>query len=216
MRLSWRLRRQLRIKSEILQEMKRMKEKWENRVKVIEDRLTEIEEYIREQREEKERGLEELESLKASVDELSEVRSRGSWLSSRGSSRLSLDKWSDSLSDKDIGKIKRMLMDRDKEERRNNIVIKGANIEGRVTKEWVEELIKGKLGIEIRIVRCKLSGKMIVATVEGEEAKKSVMLQKSKLKGGNIFIENDLLWEERKVQEKMNRGARGKEKKARI
>jgi len=36
------------------------------------------------------------------------------------------------------------------------------------------------------------------------------MRNKFKLKGGRIFIENDLSFEERKVQEKMNKWAKGK------
>lgn len=43
--------------------------------------------------------------------------------------------------------------------------------------------------------------------------RKKIMSNKNKLKGERIFIENDLSWEERKIQEKMNRWAREKREK---
>lgn len=53
--------------------------------------------------------------------------------------------------------------------------------------------------------------------LEGEEEKRRVM-GKFKLKGGYVFLEHDLSWEERKVQERMNKWAKtekekGKERK---
>jgi len=50
------------------------------------------------------------------------------------------------------------------------------------------------------------SGPVIVARIEGEEGKKEIM--RNKYKGERIFIENDLTYEERKIQEKMGRWAR--------
>jgi len=49
------------------------------------------------------------------------------------------------------------------------------------------------------------SGPVIVTRIEGEERKKEIMKNKYKLKGERIFIKNDLIYEERKVQEKMGR-----------
>lgn len=43
---------------------------------------------------------------------------------------------------------------------------------------------------------------MIIARLENKEVKKQVMRNKFILKGEKIFIENDLSWEERKIQEK--------------
>lgn len=59
-------------------------------------------------------------------------------------------------------------------------------------------------------MECRNSGPVIVAKFENEEKKKEVMRNKNKLKEDNIFIENDLSWEERKQQEKINRWAREK------
>lgn len=52
----------------------------------------------------------------------------------------------------------------------------------------------------------------MVVKLENEEKRKEVIINKRKLKGNNIFIENDLSWEKRKLQEKMGRWAREKRK----
>lgn len=101
--------------------------------------------------------------------------------------------------------------EREKEERRNNIVLKSVRIEGEkklikgALKEWVKDFLKDKLGIVGNVEHCRLSGKVIIAKLGDEETKKKVMKNKNKLKGSNIFIENNLTWEERNVQEKISR-----------
>lgn len=52
-----------------------------------------------------------------------------------------------------------------------------------------------------------------VAKIENEEMKKEIMWNKNKLRGLDIYIENDLSWEDRKVQENINKWVR--EKRAR-
>lgn len=47
-----------------------------------------------------------------------------------------------------------------------------------------------------------------------EKVKKKVMRNKFKLKGEKIFIKNDLSWEERKIQDKINRWAKIERKRA--
>lgn len=61
--------------------------------------------------------------------------------------------------------------------------------------------------MECKIESCRISGNIIVK-LGNEEEKKKVMKKKSRLKslkGERIFIENDLTWEERKIQEKINK-----------
>jgi len=53
-----------------------------------------------------------------------------------------------------------------------------------------------------------MSGKVISAKLENEEIKREIMTRKSRLKRGKIFIDNDLTWEERKIQEKIYRWAK--------
>lgn len=64
---------------------------------------------------------------------------------------------------------------------------------------------KKKLEIEGKIENCRLSGRVIIARLGNKKEKIEVMKKKNRLKGENIFIENDLTWEERKIQEKIIR-----------
>lgn len=79
--------------------------------------------------------------------------------------------------------------------------------------KWIEELIKTKLGVDMKTEGYRVSGTVVVVKLENEDKKKEIMSNKNKLKGERIFIENDLSWEERKIQEKMNRWAREKREK---
>lgn len=66
-----------------------------------------------------------------------------------------------------------------------------------------------------KIVKCCESGKIIVGCLENEKMKWEVMRNKGKLKGEKIFIENDLSWEERRIQERINRWCREEREKDR-
>lgn len=69
---------------------------------------------------------------------------------------------------------------------------------------WVQKLIKDKLGVECKVSNCRRSGPVIIAKVEGKGKKREIMRNKYRLKGGRIFIQN-LKWEDRKIQEKINK-----------
>jgi len=102
-------------------------------------------------------------------------------------------------------------VDRDREKRRSNIIINGIKISKELEKDWVRckiwtaELIKEKVRVECKVVSCRESEMVIIVKLECEEVKREVMKNKYRLKGDKIFIENGLSWEERKVQEKINR-----------
>jgi len=88
----------------------------------------------------------------------------------------------------------------------------------KIEKEKVDEFLKDRLGLEIKVKGCKVNGKVIVVNLNSSEDKKEIMKGKSKLKSGNIFIDNDLTWEERKTQERINKRVkeqRGKGKEVR-
>lgn len=74
--------------------------------------------------------------------------------------------------------------------------------------KWIEDLIKTKLGVDMKAIGYRVSGTVVVVKLENEEKKKEIMINKSKLKGEKIFIKHNLSWEERKIQEKMNRWAK--------
>jgi len=48
------------------------------------------------------------------------------------------------------------------------------------------------------------SGKIIAKLNDNDEEKKEMMSKKNKLKGEQIFIENDLTLEEKKIQKRIN------------
>ncbi|KAJ8685351.1 hypothetical protein QAD02_021144 [Eretmocerus hayati] len=77
------------------------------------------------------------------------------------------------------------------------------DIQGQIIKAW---RIKGNEGTN-----------MIGAECESETMKKDVMLNKSKLKGSEIYIENDMTWQQREVRRKLKekaKEAKGQGKKA--
>lgn len=119
----------------------------------------------------------------------------------------------DSVDLSEIDKFRRMIFDKEKKERRDNVVIKGVNTEEKDLKKWISEFIKEKMEIEVEIVSCRKSGKVLVTKLKDWQMKSKEMENKIKLKGGRIFIENDLTWQERKTQEKINKWAKEEREK---
>lgn len=60
----------------------------------------------------------------------------------------------------------------------------------------------------MKIVSSKKSGKVIIARLKDGDTKKRIMENKHKLKEENIYIENDLTWKRKKIQEKINKWAK--------
>lgn len=116
----------------------------------------------------------------------------------------------DLINTSEVHKVKRMLSEKEREERRNNIVIKGIDkIEDiKDTKEWTEKLLREELDVKGKVIQCRRSNKVLIAKLGKDEEKKEVMFKKNKLKGSKIYIENDLTWEERKIQDKIKEWAR--------
>ena len=50
-----------------------------------------------------------------------------------------------------------------------------------------------------------MSKPVVIVKVDNEEMKKEVMRNKNKLRGGKIFFENDLSFEEKKMQTRINK-----------
>lgn len=98
---------------------------------------------------------------------------------------------------------------RERGERRRNLLVKGVTEGERVLKEEVEKVIR-RLGAEVRIedIRKIEAGKMdkgglVVIKVGSEGERREVLRNKWKLRGENVWIEEDLTWEERKVRWKL-------------
>lgn len=108
------------------------------------------------------------------------------------SSLASLDRISDKLNDRMVDKMVKMIEDKEREERRENIVIRGIKTGETIGVEWVRRFLRSRLGIEAKILTCKKSDDVIVAKVENEEKKREIMVNKNRLGKDKIFIENNL------------------------
>lgn len=108
-----------------------------------------------------------------------------------------------------INNLEMIMEKRDKIDRKNNLIIKGTNIEGNRLEKQVENLIKNKLGVDIEIKEAyeikKINGGQgtIIAKLKNWEDKQEVLKNKNKLKGEHIFIDNDLTAKEREIQKKL-------------
>lgn len=72
------------------------------------------------------------------------------------------------------------MVEKKKKERRDNIVIKRLKIEDRVTNKKMEGFIKEELGKEdVKVKRCRKSGKVIEVNLEREKMKKGITLCKN-------------------------------------
>lgn len=187
---------------------------WDIKIDILEERMQKIEEELKRWKEEK-----KVEDRMSETGERGNSRAESRWGGSvysvcSGTSRMSEDR----LSVREVDKIKRMLSSREKEERKNNVVIKGLGkeMEKEINIERVEAFFKDKLNIICKVDACWRSGNVVVVKLENEEGKLQILRNKSKLKGERIFIEKDLTWEERRIQEKINKWVRegkGKEMK---
>lgn len=128
--------------------------------------------------------------------------SRGSG-KSRRSMRSVNSAWS--LSDAEVWKMKKMMRESERKDREKNIVIKGLRGGNEGLNECVNELMNDRLGIKVKVEAVWKGGSVIVVKLGSIEDKKKVMVNKSKLAGTKIFIENDLSYEDRKKQEEIGK-----------
>lgn len=211
-----------KLRKEFNDKLKEEKEKWEEmsaKVKDLEERIEGYEAEIKDLREELRGERDETGSFEARSNYSVATSRRSSWRGgySRASSGEERDGSCDRLSVREVGRVRRLMNDQEKEKRRNNKVIKGLVIEKEmgkvVTKEMVGRWIKEKIGVEVKVTDCRSSGNCLIATLDREEMKSEVMRNKSKLRGEKFFIENDLTWDERKVQERIYRWAKQEREK---
>lgn len=71
--------------------------------------------------------------------------------------------------------------------------------------EGIQNFSRSRLGIEVKVLTCRKSGDVIVAKVENKEKKREIMINKNRLRKDKVFIENDLTWKERKLQENIRK-----------
>ena len=104
--------------------------------------------------------------------------------------------------------VEKMEEARRKEERKNNIVITGSG-KGNLERVW------GLLEVEVDIVAAHelgKSGNMVLVETRCWEEKRKIMSAKRKLRGTNIFVDDDLTPEERRVQRELRLRAKEERK----
>lgn len=115
-----------------------------------------------------------------------------------------------------LDKIRKLEIDREKAEKENrklNIVIKGLSAEQLENRSELDKLFLEKLDIKCKIKNTTTVGKeeerkMLVVEMNTFEDKLKLLEKKKKLAGTNIYIENDLTREERRVQREIRAVAR--------
>ncbi|XP_026827641.1 vicilin-like seed storage protein At2g18540 [Ooceraea biroi] len=106
--------------------------------------------------------------------------------------------------------------ERERRERRNNIIMKGEGIptEGS-PKEIIKQTLRQELQIEADIedaywIKREQGRRMLVAKLGSWQQKKEILIKKSKMKGKKLYIDNDLTKKERDVQKEITGIARTK------
>ena len=124
------------------------------------------------------------------------------------------------LEDK-INKLENRIKQKERDDRRNNIVIKGIKVKGENIEAEVERMIKETVGVEIKVreaykIAENQDRDIVLAKLEKSRHKNMVMRNKAKLRGTDWYVENDLSKEEQEIQrvivkrakEERNKGAR--------
>ncbi|KAJ3621257.1 hypothetical protein MTP99_003410 [Tenebrio molitor] len=109
--------------------------------------------------------------------------------------------------------IEEKMEQREKKERKNNVIITGIGAISGNVERGVEEWLEREIGVKVNVKEAfKINkDKMMLAKIENWEQKKNIMLSKSKLKekkGERMYIDGDLTKEERETQKKLRELAR--------
>jgi acetyl-CoA carboxylase carboxyltransferase component len=109
--------------------------------------------------------------------------------------------------------IKEKMEQREKKERKNNVIITGIGAISGNVERGVEEWLEREIGVKVNVKEAfKINkDKMMLAKIENWEQKKNIMLSKSKLKekkSERMYIDDDLTKEERETQKKLRELAR--------
>lgn len=120
-------------------------------------------------------------------------------------------------------RIKRLEYDKERkerEEKRRNIVIKGASFENDNLIDNIREFIKEKVKVEAKVnkafnIRTRDNKKITIAQLESIEKKKEVMINKKNIGDERVFIDDDLTWKEREIQSKIREIAKKKRQEGR-
>jgi len=116
-----------------------------------------------------------------------------------------------------IKKMEDLLERKDREDRKNNVIIKGMAFReyGQRLRAETEKFIEEKINVKAEVVHARKIGKgnMTVVKLGSLEQKIDIMKNKSKLGSTDIYIENDRTIKEREIQRKIVAVAKGEKDK---
>jgi hypothetical protein len=109
--------------------------------------------------------------------------------------------------------IEEKMEQREKKERKNNVIITGIGAKSGNIERGMEEWLEREIGVKVNVKEAfKINkDKMMLAKIESWEQKKNILLNKSKLKekeDERMYIDDDLTKEERETQKKLRELAR--------
>ncbi|KAH0812087.1 hypothetical protein GEV33_010708 [Tenebrio molitor] len=109
--------------------------------------------------------------------------------------------------------IEEKMEQREKKERKNNVIITGIGAKSGNIERGMEEWLGREIGVKVNVKEAfKINkDKMMLAKIESWEQKKNILLNKSKLKekeDERMYIDDDLTKEEREIQKKLRELAR--------
>lgn len=98
---------------------------------------------------------------------------------------------------------------KEKREKRNNIIIKNTGNTEEIIVEDVKDFIKQKLKVDIQVEETfKVNNRITVVKMKDWKEKEKVMKNKYLLNGSDIYIENDMTVMEREIQSKLRKIAK--------
>jgi hypothetical protein len=120
--------------------------------------------------------------------------------------------------------IEEKMEQREKKERKNNVIITGIGAKSGNIERGMEEWLGREIGVKVNVKEAfKINkDKMMLAKIESWEQKKNILLNKSKLKekeDERMYIDDNLTKEEREIQKKLRelaREERNKRKRVKI
>jgi hypothetical protein len=108
--------------------------------------------------------------------------------------------------------IEEKMEQREKKERKNNVIITGIGAKSGNIERGMEEWLEREIGVKVNVKEAfKINkDKMMLAKIESWEQKKNILLNKSKLKKEDerMYIDDNLTKEERETQKKLRELAR--------
>lgn len=77
-----------------------------------------------------------------------------------------------SFSSREVSKMKRLMLEQERKERQNNVVIKGIKADENNLTQWVEKFFECRLMIKVVVIKVRLAKGSIIVTLSQEEKRK--------------------------------------------